>query len=197
MTKRLVLATNNIHKVTEIQEILEGLAIEIRSASDFHDFPKVEEIGKTLEENAILKATAVWQKYGFPSLADDTGLEVDYLGGAPGVYSARFAGPECSFDDNNRKLLGLLKGVGQEKRTAVFKTAIAFADGMGTIHTVEGTLEGYIGFEARGNFGFGYDPIFVVGRRTLAELTPVEKHRISHRSAALRRIKPIIVKAFS
>jgi len=197
MTKKLVLATNNIHKVTEIQEILEGLAIEIRSASDYDDFPQIEETGGTLEENAFLKATAVWKKYRLPSLADDTGLEVERLDGAPGVYSARFAGPGCSFADNNRKLLGLMEGLSIGQRSAVFKTVIAFVDKAGKSYAVEGSLKGQIGFEARGQYGFGYDPIFVVGGRTLAEMTPEEKNRISHRSEALRRIRPIIIRAFS
>ncbi len=195
--EKLILATNNRHKVSEIEDILKGINVEILSAADFVDFPDVEETGKTLEENAVIKALAIREKYGLPCLADDTGLEVDYLNGAPGVYSARFAGDGCSFDDNNKKLLRLLDGVPLEKRVAVFKTVIALVDKKGEVETVEGTLTGYIGFETTGNYGFGYDPVFVVNERTLAEITPQEKNRISHRSAALRRIKPIIEEAFS
>ncbi len=195
--KRLILATNNRHKIAEISDILKGLNLKILSASDFDDFPDVEETGITLEDNARLKAMAVWGTYGIACLADDTGLEVAHLNGAPGVYSARFAGDGCSFDDNNRKILGLLDGVPLEKRAAVFKTAIAFIDENGEGHTVEGTLAGYIGFKTRGTYGFGYDPVFMVGGRTLAELTPDEKNRISHRSAALKKIEPIIIEAFS
>jgi len=195
--KKLILATNNRHKIAEIREILEGLDVDIYSAADFEDFPEIVETGATLEQNAILKARSVWNKYRLPCLADDTGLEVAWLDGAPGVYSARFAGPGCTYDDNNRKLLGLLEGVGIEKRAAVFKTVIAFVDENGAACAVEGTLEGHIGFEPRGKHGFGYDPVFVVGDRTLAEMTPEEKNSISHRSLALRKIRPIILKAFS
>jgi len=195
--KKLILATNNRHKIAEIREILEGLDVDIYSAADFEDFPEIVETGATLEQNAILKARSVWNKYRLPCLADDTGLEVAWLDGAPGVYSARFDGPGCTYDDNNRKLLGLLEGVGIEKRAAVFKTVIAFVDENGAACAVEGTLEGHIGFEPRGKHGFGYDPVFVVGDRTLAEMTPEEKNSISHRSLALRKIRPIILKAFS
>ena len=195
--RKLILATNNKHKISEIKEILRGIDLQMYSAADFDDFPDVEETGETLEENALLKAKAIWDKYGLPCLADDTGLEVAHLNGAPGVYSARFAGDGCSFDDNNRKLLGMLRGVPREKRAAIFKTVIAFVDVKGRARTVEGTLAGYIGFETRGIYGFGYDPVFMVGDRTLAELTPKEKNRISHRSAALKKIKPIIIDALS
>jgi len=195
--KKLILATNNSHKIAEIREILAGADLEILSAADFDDFPTIEENGETLEENAALKAETVWKRYGLPCLADDTGLDVAYLDGAPGVYSARFAGPGCSYDDNNRKLLRLLGIIGIEKRAAVFKTVIAFVDEKGAVCTVEGTLEGYIGFEPRGQYGFGYDPLFVVGDKTLAEMNPDEKNSVSHRSIALRKIRPIILKAFS
>lgn len=195
--RKLILATNNKHKISEIKEILRGIDLQTFSAADFDDFPDVEETGETLEENALIKAKTIWNKYGLPCLADDTGLEVSHLNGAPGVYSARFAGDGCSFDDNNRKLLGMLRGVPREKRTAIFKTVIAFVDDKGRARTVEGTLAGYIGFETRGAYGFGYDPVFMVGNRTLAELTPKEKNKISHRSAALKKIKPIIIEAFS
>ncbi len=197
--KKLILATNNRDKIFEIKRILEGIELEILSASDFDDFPDIEETGNTLAENAILKAKSIWDRYRLPCLADDTGLEVDYLDGAPGVYSSRFAGEGCSYDDNNKKLLSLLQRVPAEKRSARFRTVIAFADIDGEIHTAEGVLEGYIGSEPKGTFGFGYDPIFVVSGMnvTLAELPPEEKNRISHRSRALAIIKPIIIKMFS
>jgi XTP/dITP diphosphohydrolase len=202
MEKQLILATNNKDKIFEISRILEGLDIEILSAGDFNDFPDVEETGETLAENAILKAGAVYKKYGLPCVADDTGLEVEYLGGAPGVISARFAGEGCSYDDNNAKLLkllqGLLQGVPSEKRRAKFKTVIAFADIEGKIHTVEGILEGIIAEDRKGRYGFGYDPVFMVPERgvRLAELAPEEKNRISHRGRALEKIRPIILEAF-
>ncbi len=194
--KKLILATNNRHKIAEITAILDGLDLKILSAPEFDDFPEIEETGDTLAENAMLKATAIWRNYSLPCLADDTGLEVDYLDGAPGIGSARFAGPGCSFDDNMRKLLGLLDGVPLENRKAVFRTVIAFVDNSGRGQTAEGTLQGYIGLEARGKFGFGYDPIFMVGGKSLAELTPEEKNGISHRGVALRGIRAVIEMSF-
>jgi len=142
MKNQLILATNNKDKIFEISKILEGMDIEILNAGDFNDFPDVEETGETLDENATLKAKSVYEKYGLPCVADDTGLEVDYINGEPGVKSARFAGEGCSYSDNNKKLLKLLEGVPPEKRSARFKTVIAFADHEGKIHTVEGILEG-------------------------------------------------------
>lgn len=197
--KKLILATNNRDKIFEIKRILEGIELEILSAYDFDGFPDVEETGNTLAENAVLKAKIIRNRYRLPCLADDTGLEVDYLNGEPGIYSSRFAGEACSYDDNNRKLLSLLEGVPAEKRSARFKTVIAFGDIDGKIHTAEGVLEGYIGSEPKGTFGFGYDPVFVVSGMNvaLAELPPEEKNRISHRGRALAKIRPIIIKAFS
>ena len=198
MKKQLILATNNKDKIFEISKILEGLDIEILSAGDFDDFPDVEETGETLLENAVMKAKSVFEKYGLPCVADDTGLEVDYLNGEPGVRSARFAGEGCSYADNNKKLLKLLEGVPSEKRSARFKTVIAFADFEGKIHTVEGVLKGIIGLEPKGGYGFGYDPLFTVADRgmRLAEMPPEEKNRISHRGRALEKIRPIILRAF-
>ncbi len=192
--KKLILATNNIHKISEMTEILTGLNLEILSARDFPDFPDVEETGETMLENAILKVTAVWDKYHLPAVADDTGLEVDYLGGAPGVYSARFAGPGCSFADNNHKLLSLLKNVPDEERGARFKCVISFADETGKVFSVEGILNGKIASYPSGKHGFGYDPIFIVEEtgKTLAELPAAEKNKISHRGRALAKIRPFI-----
>jgi XTP/dITP diphosphohydrolase len=199
MKKKLILATNNKDKISEILKILEGIEIEILSAGDFDDFPDPEEIGNTLAANAGLKARAVYERYHLPCVADDTGLEVDYLYGEPGVMSSRFAGENASYDDNNRKLLKLLEGVRPEERTARFKTVIAFADPEGVIHLVEGILEGSIADEKKGEHGFGYDPVFVVAERgiRLAEMLPEEKNRISHRARALEKIKPIILKAMN
>jgi XTP/dITP diphosphohydrolase len=195
--KKLILATNNIHKISEMKAILSGLNLEILSAKNFPDFPEVEETGETLAENAILKVKAVWEKYHLPAVADDTGLEVDYLSGAPGVYSARFAGSGCSYDDNNRKLLSLLEKIEKPGRTARFRTVIAFVDITGAVRHVDGVLEGEIADKVRGSHGFGYDPIFIVGRtgKTLAEYPAEEKNKISHRSRALAKIHPIIEKA--
>lgn len=198
MTKKLILATNNKDKIFEISRILRGLDIEILSAGDFDDFPEVEETGETLVENATLKARSVYERYGLPCVADDTGLEVDYLDGRPGVISARFAGEGATYDDNNTKLLKLLDGVTSEKRSARFKTVIAFADFEGEIIAVEGVLEGFIGSERKGSYGFGYDPLFILPESGLhlAELPPDEKNKISHRARALEKIKPIIIEAF-
>ncbi len=196
---KLILATNNRDKIEEIKNILKDVDLEILSAADFDDFPEIEETGKTLKENAILKAETIRDRYRLPCLADDTGLEIDCLDGAPGIYSSRFAGERCSYEDNYEKLLAMLEGVSSEKRTARFKTVISFVDIDGKIHTVEGALKGIIGIEPKGTFGFGYDPVFVAAgmKHTLAELTPEEKNKISHRSRALAGIKPIIIKAFS
>jgi XTP/dITP diphosphohydrolase len=198
MTK-LILATNNQDKIREISDILKDLGIEILTAGDFEDFPDVEETGTTLSENAILKAKAVWDKYALPCVADDTGLEVDYLDGAPGVYSARYAGENCTYDDNNEKLLKILKDVPAEKRIARFKTAAAFVDSDGEIQTVEGILEGSIATEKRGSQGFGYDPLFIVGDtdKHLAELTLEEKNRISHRARAIEKVAELIRKSLA
>ena len=133
MNNKLILATNNKDKIYEISNILADLEIDILTAADFDDFPDVEETGATLKENAILKAESVFKRYGLPCVADDTGLEVDFLNGAPGVMSARFAGEGCSYDDNNKKLLNLLKDTPENQCLARFKTVIAFADNSGSI----------------------------------------------------------------
>jgi XTP/dITP diphosphohydrolase len=187
---KLILATNNIHKIAEMSAILLGLDLEILSANDFPDFPEVEETGETLVENAVLKARAVWNKYHLPAVADDTGLEVDYLGGAPG--------PGCTFADNNRKLLSLLNNVPDEERTARFKCVISFIDIKGEIYSVQGVIEGSIADYPRGKQGFGYDPVFIVKGtgKTMAEFPASEKNKISHRGQALAKIRPIIIQAF-
>jgi XTP/dITP diphosphohydrolase len=193
----LILATNNPDKIREIEKILADVEVEIRTMADFDDFPNVEETGKTIAENAVLKAEAVWKKYGLPCVADDTGLEVDCLDGAPGVYSSRFAGEDCSYEDNWRKLLSLLEGVQDKDRAARFRTVITFVDKDGQTHVAEGMLEGSIARQPRGEFGFGYDPVFIVAdtEKTLAELPPQEKNRISHRGLALRNVKPVILES--
>lgn len=190
----LILATNNIYKIAEMSAILSGLDVEIISAGGLADFPNIVETGETLEQNAAIKVMAIWEKYRNPCLADDTGLEVDYLDGAPGVYSARFAGEGCAFDDNNRKLLGLLQGVPPAQRTAHFRTVIGYIGPDGEMHLVDGVLRGSITTEPRGQHGFGYDPIFLVEGtgRTLAEFSPSEKNLISHRSRALANIRPLV-----
>jgi XTP/dITP diphosphohydrolase len=191
---KLVLATNNEDKVREIVRLLSDLDIEVLTSKDFDHFPDIEETGETLEENAILKAEGIFKATGVVSLADDSGLEVDYLNGAPGVYSSRFAGPGCTYDDNNRKLLKELTGVPREKRTARFRCVIAVCFGPNQMETVEGSAEGYITEKKRSGGGFGYDPVFYYPplEKTFAELTLDEKNAVSHRGLALVKAKELL-----
>ena len=185
--RMIILATNNRHKVAEITGILSVLPIRLLSAKDFPEFPDPEETGETLEQNARIKAQEVFAAFGEWAVADDTGLEVDALGGRPGVHSARFAGPQCSFQDNMQKLLRLMTDVPQRQRTARFRTVAALATAESTV-CFSGTIEGSITTEQRGNGGFGYDPIFFVpsAGQSLAEVTADAKNAISHRGEAFR-----------
>jgi XTP/dITP diphosphohydrolase len=186
--RRIYLATNNPHKVREISAILGGLPIEVLDASAITNAPDPDEIGTTMRENAIIKARAFWEATGEWALADDSGLEIDALDGAPGVYSARYAGPGCSFADNNAKVLRLLSGIPEEKRTARFHCVAALATGREKVETFDGTAEGWITPENRGVSGFGYDPIFFSPElnMTFAEATAVAKNDVSHRGRAFR-----------
>lgn len=190
---KLFIATNNSHKLREIASILQHYGIDCLKPEP-GNFPEVEETGRDLRENAILKARAGYEFSGIPSIADDTGLEVDYLDGAPGVYSARFAGENCSYDENNRKLLKMLEGVPYEKRTARFKTVIALVLNSDNVKTVEGQVEGNILEESRGRKGFGYDPIFYFApkKKTFAELDADEKNSLSHRARALKELEKLL-----
>ena len=196
--KRIVLATNNKHKINEIKGILSGLAAEILTLEDFPGAPKVEETGKTLEENAILKAEAIHGFTGLPSLADDSGLEVDALRGAPGVLSSRFAGEHCSFEDNNRKLLRMMSDLPWEKRGAKFVCVVALAKDSNQTVTLRGEVNGLITLEERGENGFGYDPVFYLPNlnRTFAQLSFEEKNKISHRARAFGKAGELIRKGF-
>jgi XTP/dITP diphosphohydrolase len=196
--KQIVLATNNPHKVREISFMLRGLPLEVLSMNDFNDFPDVEETGKTLEENAILKARAVFKATGLPSMADDSGLEVPFLGNRPGVSSARYAGPQCSFEDNNKKLLGELEGVPEKDRDAVFRCVIAVCFGDDDVEVVQGRVAGKITTEIRGRQGFGYDPVFYLPyfKKTFAEMPAEEKNKISHRAIALEKAKELLIRRF-
>jgi XTP/dITP diphosphohydrolase len=193
---KIVLATNNRDKIREIKNILSGLPAEILTGEDFPGFPKVDETGKTLEENAILKAESIFRFTRLPSLADDSGLEVEALNGAPGVLSSRFAGEHCSYQDNNRKLLRLIKDVPLEKRKAKFVCVVAIAKGIDEITTVRGEVRGVIATEEKGENGFGYDPIFFIPRlnRNFAQLTLDEKNKISHRALAFTKARDLILK---
>ena len=195
---RIVLATNNKHKIREIKNILADLSMEILTLEDFTGFPKVEETGKTFEENAIIKAQAIYQFTGLPSVADDSGLEVDALDGAPGVLSSRFAGEHYSFEDNNRKLLSLMKDIPRERRGAKFICVVALAKDVNHIVTVKGEVKGIITFEEKGENGFGYDPVFYLPHlnKTFAQLSLEEKNKISHRAQAFAKAKELIQKGF-
>lgn len=185
MIPRLAVASKNPDKIREIEEVLVPLGL-VEEIVRGLDWPDVDETGETLEENALLKAHAVCEATGLPSLADDTGLEVDALGGAPGVRTARFAGPEATYEDNVSHILDVMTGV--TERAARFRTAVALVFPDGVELTAEGAVEGVITDELRGSGGFGYDPVFEVGDRTLAEMTPSEKNELSHRARAIRAL---------
>jgi XTP/dITP diphosphohydrolase len=182
---RLVVASKNPDKIAEIEAILgeSNLTGEVVRGLEW---PDVEETGETLEENALLKARAVVAATGLPVIADDTGLEVSALDGAPGVHTARFAGDGARYEDNVAKLIEVMAG--QDDRTAKFRTVVAlvFPDGVEII--AEGRLEGRISTEPRGADGFGYDPVFDVDGRTLAEMGTDEKNHVSHRARAIRAL---------
>ncbi len=191
----LLIATNNPGKAKEYRELLAGLAVEIIFPAQEGLDLDVEETGTTFEENAHLKALAFARATGLLTLADDSGLEVNALGGAPGVHSARYAGPGASDVDRYEKLLAALADVPPEERSARFRCVVALARPTGILHSVDGTCEGVIGYAPRGKHGFGYDPVFVVegyGGRTLAEIDPDEKNRISHRARAVTATRPLL-----
>jgi XTP/dITP diphosphohydrolase len=191
----LVVATGNRHKVEEIRAMLADLPVTVRSLAEFPGAPEVVEDGATYRENALKKAWSAAKFTGMPALADDTGLEVDALGGQPGLYAARFAGEGCTFQDNVRKLLLLLEGVPSGQRGARFVCVIALVEPSGREQVVEGELCGRITESQSGGGGFGYDPVFYVPEagKTLAELTADEKNRVSHRRRALDRARTIIL----
>lgn len=191
MSQPLVIATRNRGKVEELRLLLADLDLRLFTPADLPDCPEVVEDGATFAENAIKKAVTLARHTGMIALADDSGLEVDALGGRPGVLSARFAGPGASDAANNRKLLDLLRDVPASERSARFRCAVAVAAPDGRVRTAEGTCEGLILNEARGNGGFGYDPLFFIPDRgkTMAELPESEKNLISHRGQAFRRAR--------
>ncbi len=190
MTK-IIFATANEHKMTEIREILAGLKAEILSMKDAGITADIVEDGSTFEENAVIKAKAVAKEVDAIVLADDSGLEIDYLNKEPGVYSARYMGEDTSYEIKNQALLDRLKGVTKEKRTARFVCAIAAVFPHGEVIVKRGTIEGYIGDKPAGKNGFGYDPIFYVEefQCSTAELTMEQKNALSHRGNALRAMK--------
>lgn len=196
--RELVIATRNLDKKKEIERLLKDFPLKILSLADFPALREVKESGSTFEENAIKKAVFCAKKTKHLSLADDSGLVVDYLDGRPGVYSARFAGNKATYKENNKKLLRLLEGVPSHKRKAKFICCIALADERGLIKLVKGTCSGRIAERERGDYGFGYDPLFIPSgyNKTFAELGEKIKNQISHRSRALRKIKRFMAKYF-
>ena len=191
----LLIATSNLNKAKEISEALKDFSLEIKTLKDFCEIKPPEETGKTFFENAYLKAKYYAKKTGLMCLADDSGLEVDILNKAPGIYSSRFAGENATDEENNEKLLELLKGVPLEKRRARFVCVIIVYHPIGKYIKTEGIWEGFIGFKPKGSHGFGYDPIFLVPeydyQKTAAELPIEEKNKISHRGKALAKLKEI------
>jgi len=183
---KLVIATNNIHKINEIHHLLND-KIELLSLGDIGCSIELPETSMTLEGNAVQKALFIYNRYKINCFADDTGLEIDALKGEPGVFSARYAGENCSYEDNIRKVLAAMQK--KENRTAIFRTVIALIIN-GKIKTFEGIIEGIIRDKKSGRNGFGYDPIFQPAglEKTLAEITLEEKNRISHRAIAVRKL---------
>ena len=194
--KRIIFATSNEGKMREIRSIMENSGYRVVSLKEAGISIEVEENGTTFEENAIIKASTIAKATGELVLADDSGLEVDYMDKAPGVYSARFLGEDTDYVIKNNYILEKLQGVPKEERSARFVCVIALSYPDGTCITRRGTIEGYIGYEIRGENGFGYDPIFMVDEynKTTAELSIEEKNQISHRAKALRAIKEQLAK---
>ena len=192
---KLVLATHNDGKILEMQYALKDISVDVITLKDFPYIDEIPETGQTLLENAFIKAKTVFNETGLPSLADDTGLEIDALSGEPGVYSARYAGENASYLDNCAKVLSKLDGVRPEDRTARFRTIIAFVGKDKKFHC-EGNVNGLIIDEMIGHNGFGYDPIFYYPKleKTFAELKKDEKNSISHRGKALRNFCEILKK---
>lgn len=196
--KKLIFATGNQGKLKEIREIMADLDVEVLSMKEAGVQTEIEENGTTFEENAVIKARAVGKLTGELTLADDSGLEIDYLNKEPGVYSARYMGEDTSYHVKNASLIKRLEGVPMEQRTARFVCVIAAVFPDGRVETARGTIEGVIGYEERGENGFGYDPIFYVPELncSTAELTPGQKNEISHRGKALRKMKEILKEAW-
>lgn len=192
-----IIATNNAKKLKELERILNPLGINAVSAKEAGVvLDDVEETGTTFAENAFLKANAAFTKTGMPAVADDSGLSVDALDGRPGIYSARYAGDNASDEDRYNKLLDEMKDVSESDRTAHFTCAICCILPDGTKIEVEGICEGKIAFKPTGNGGFGYDPVFIYGDKSYAQLTSEEKDSVSHRGKALRKLQTELKKYY-
>ncbi|MDQ3327398.1 MAG: RdgB/HAM1 family non-canonical purine NTP pyrophosphatase [Chloroflexota bacterium] len=195
---QLLIATGNAHKLREYQSLLARVPVTLRSMHDVRTGDLPEETGETFEENALLKARHCVRTTGLPSLADDSGLAVDALGGEPGVRSVRWAGPSATDADRVRLLLDRVRGVPSAERGARFVCVVAVVGPDGAEQVFRGTLEGRLAEDARGSGGFGYDPILFLPRleRTVAELAPTEKNQISHRAVAVRAAMPYLCQLF-
>ncbi len=191
--KELIFATGNKGKLAEVQKIFEGTDYKIISLYDLGEVPEIEETGSTFEANALIKAEAIYNLHKVPVIADDSGLAVEQLNGEPGVYSARYAGENCTYDDNNKKLVEALHQHSTPHK-AKFVCSAIYYDGKNKIRSV-GEMHGEIISEFRGTNGFGYDPIFLPDgfQKTLAELTTEEKNLISHRAKAFNKMKVLII----
>ncbi len=191
MPKQLLIGSANQEKARELAELLHGLPWEVKSLADFPPVPEPEEDGVTFEENAVKKARYYSERFGIACVADDSGLETDALGGAPGVYSARYAGLPADYDRNNAKLLKELGDTPWHERTARFVCCAAFVEPGGEPHVEYGTVEGHIATACFGSNGFGYDPLFVPNGhdRTFGEMPPEKKHSLSHRGEAFRKMR--------
>lgn len=196
MITELVLATRNPDKGRELAALLGDVGVTIRTLAEFPGAPEVVEDGETCEANATKKAVTIARATGLPAVADDTGLMVEALGGRPGVHAARYAGDSATYEDNWKKLLRELTGVPRERRRAQFVTVAAIADPKGSVSLVRGVLDGLIAEAPAGTQGFGYDPVFFVPElgKTLSQLTPAEKNRISHRAKAFAQVREILEK---
>ena len=193
MKMKIVLATHNLDKYDEIEAIMNDMSIQLFSLNEFPEIEEIIEDGETLEENALIKAKTVHNITHLPAIADDTGLEVDSLGGKPGIYSARYAGENCSYSDNVNKLLKDMENIPPQKRSALFRTAIAYVD-ENMEHVTEGVVEGVIIDVMKGIDGFGYDPVFYISgmNKTYAEMSMNEKNQISHRGKAVKNMQILL-----
>lgn len=189
--KRIIFATGNEGKMKEVRMILTDMGVSVVSMKEAGVRADIVENGKTFEENAVIKAKAVMKLTGQIAMADDSGLVIDFLNGEPGIYSARYMGEDTSYTIKNQNLIDRLQGVEESRRTARFVCAIACALPDGTVLTTEGTMEGIIGYESRGENGFGYDPIFYLPEFgcSSAQLSPEKKNELSHRGKALRKMR--------
>jgi XTP/dITP diphosphohydrolase len=200
--RQLLIATGSRHKFGELRALLDLPNTDLLSLADVGIADGVEETGTTFEENATIKGLHYGRESGLPALADDSGIEVDALGGRPGVHTRRYAGPEATDEDNNRKLLGELTGVPADQRTGRYQAVLVFVENGEVVETTQGTFEGRVALARRGAGGFGYDPIFEpspepAGGRTVAQLSAEEKNRVSHRAqAALKMRERLIARGY-